>query len=442
MPVVVPTGAPVSSSTTDSTSFDSRIRVIDDPAFGGVRIKIDYSLDLNLWSSPFQCTVYRKHDDGSVYTVRGGDPYLNYTGKGWLYDQEAPLGQPVSYYVVPVDADGTSGVQSAAASIITGTPAGGFNAPDMWLVNLADPSASLRVRGTSTLSGNYNGRSDKQVVLGSPYPTVTPDTRNGLSTQITVLTVGKQEFLAMQELLKQSIIMRKSSLWERPDGYFTVDDVSYASQAAATGRGVYAWQMSLTEVGRPNTYGQTVASPSFTFKAYQAQYPLFSDAPALPFDAIQGGNVMDPNTSSLETDASQWVANTNTTIAWSAAQAKQGTHSLKMTATAAGVFGAFTGPRFPVNPNSTYTFTAWLYSPNGLVADLQLDWKDGAGIYLSSDSLGEWGLTVALTPNIWTKVILAVKPVPGSALVTPLVRLTATAGGQIGYADAMTLENI
>jgi hypothetical protein len=442
MPVVVPTGSPVSSSTTDSTSFDGRIRVIDDPAFGGVRIKIDYSLDLNLWSSPFQCTVYRKHEDGSVYTVRGGDPYLNYAGKGWLYDQEAPLGQPVSYYAVPIDADGSTGVQSAVASILTGTPAGGFNSPDMWLVNLADPSASVRARGLNTLAGNYNGRSDKQTVLGSPFPTVTPDTRNGLSTQITVLTVGQQEFVAMQKLLKQSIIMRKSSLWERPDGYFTVDDASYAAQTAGTGRGAYAWQMGLTEVNRPNTYGQTVASPSFTFASYRDQFPLFSDAPMLPFDAIQGGNVMDPNTSSLETDDSQWVANTNTTKTWSAEQAKQGTHSLKMVATTVGVFGAFTGPRFPVNPDAVYTFTAWLYSPNGLVADLQLDWKDGAGGYLASDSLGEWGRTVALTPNIWTKVALSVKPVPGAALVTPLVRLTATAGGQVGYADSMSLENI
>lgn len=446
MPVVVPVGSPVSPSTTDATSFDGRIRAIDDPAYGGVRLRVDYSRDLAAWSNPFQCTVYRKNQDGTVSTVRGGDPYLNYAGRGWLYDQEAPLGQPVSYYVIPIDADGTLGVQSASASIVTATPQGGFNAPDMWLVNLADPSASVRARGVSTLAGNYTGRSDKQVVLGSPYPTVTPDARNGLTTQISVLTVGQQEFTAMQKLLKQSIIMRKSSLWERPDGYFTVDDVSYASQTAGTGRGVYAWQLSLTEVSRPNTYGQTVASPSFTFGAYRNSYPMFSDAPAIPFDALQGGNLLDVYTADGETGstgANGWDPyNANSTIVRVNNLAFRGVWSRKVTATAAGPIGAVTSLGYPVTQGRAHTFTLWLFSASGLVIDLAVDWKDGAGTVLASDSLSEWGQTVALTPNIWTRIVLVATPVTGATLVKAWFKATATAGGQFVYFDAASLENI
>lgn len=446
MPVVIPAQSPVSSATTDALSFDGRIRAIDNPEFGGVRIKIDYSADLALWSNPFRCTVYRKHEDGSVYTVRGGDPYLNYAGEGWLYDQEAPLGQQVSYYVVPVDAQGTIGVQSGAASIVTSVPAGGFDHPDMWLVNLENPGASVQARGTSTLSGSYNGRSDKQVVLGSPYPTVTPDTRNGLTTQITVLTIGEQEFRAMQELLKQSVIMRKSSLWERPDGYFTVDDVSYTAQASGTGKGIYAWQLGLTEVSRPNTYGQTVTSPDFTFTADKAQYPLFSNLPVLPFDAVQGGNMMDLFTAEGDGTSSPTTGwdpyNANTTITRVTEQVYRGPYSRKIVAAAAGNIGAIASATYPVIQGRTYTFTMWMYSPYGLVADLTLDWRTGTGTVLSTDSLSEFGQAVALTPYTWTRVVLKATPVSGAEFLKPWLKLTATSAGQYGYFDAGSMENI
>jgi hypothetical protein len=446
MPVVVPVASPVSSTTVDATSFDGRVRAIDDPKFGGVRIKLDYSLDLSSWSSPFRCTVYRENADGTVHTVRGGDPYLNYSGKGWLYDQEAPLGQAVSYYAVPVDSTGALAQQSASAAITTSAPTGGYMSPDMWLVNLEDPSASIQARGTSTLGGSYNGRNDKQTVLGSPYPVVTPDTRNGLGTSISVLTVGQAEFLAMQKLLNQTVIMRKSSLWERPDGYFTVDDVSYAAQSANTGRGVYLWQLGLIEVSRPNTYGQTVATPTFTFAASTAQAPLFSDLLPLPFDAIQGGNMMDAYTSEGESGSAPgngWNSyNGNTTILRTTALPFRGAYSRRLTATAAGLIGATGIPQYRVTPGLTYTYSMWVNSATGLVTDLLVDWLDGAGNYLTTDSLSEWGRTVTLTPLTWTKVVLSVTPPPGTSLAICNVVVTATAAGQQAYFDAVSMENI
>jgi hypothetical protein len=446
MPVVVPASSPIATSITDATSFDGRIRVIDDPAYGGVRIKIDYSTELGVWAAPFQCTVYRRNADGSIHTVRGGDPYLNYAGKGWLYDQEAPLGQDVSYYAVPVKVDGSLGQPSAAAAIRTAAPAGGFNAPDMWLVNLENPAASVQARGTSTLGGSYNGRSDKQVILGSPYPVVTPDTRNGLSTSISLITVGPQEFAAMQQLLTQSVIMRKSSLWERPDGYFTVDDASYAAQASGTGREVYAWQLGLIEVSRPSTYGQTVSVPRFSFGDSTEQYPLFTDVPAQPFDAVQGGNMMDDYTADGETTSlpgTGWNSfNSNTSILRVSTISFKGTYSRRLTSASSGLMGGLALPRYGVQQGRTYTFSAWMYSATGLVADLQLDWLDGAGGYLTGDSLSEWGRTVTLTPLTWTKVSLSVTPAPGASLAACTVLVNATAPGQVAYFDTVSLENI
>jgi hypothetical protein len=446
MPVVVPSAAPVTGATTDATSFDGRIRAIDDPAFGGVRIKLDYSVDLTSWSNPFQCTVYRQHKDGSVYTVRGGDPYLNYAAKGWLYDAEAPLGQPVSYYAVPIAADRTTGVQSASASIVTSAPAGGYQHPDMWLVNLEDPSSSVQARGTSTLSGNYNGRNDKQTILGSPYPAVTPDARSGLGTSVSVLTAGPTEFAAMQTLLKQNVIMRKSSLWERPDGYFTVDDVSYTAQASGTGRGLYVWQLGMVEVGRPNTYGQTVSSPAFTFAKALQQAPVFSAVQPMPFDAVQGGNLMDPGTSDGEISSPQpsgWKAfNGNSTVALVGTFAFRGTRSRQVTAGVSGPFGAESIPQFAVTPGKPYTLSVWMYSDNGLTADLQFRWLTGAGGFIASDSLSEWGLQVPLTPGTWTKVSLTATPPAGTALTAVDALATATAPGQFIYMDVAALENI
>lgn len=447
MPVVVPASNPVSPDTRDATSFDGRIRAIDNPAYGGVRLKIDYSIDISSWSTPFQCTVYRKNQDGTVYTVRGGDPYLNYAAKGWLYDSEAPLGQSVSYYVIPVSSDGTANVQSASASIVTTAPAGTFKDPDMWLVNLEDPSTSIQVRSTGSLGGSYNGRNDKQAVLGNAFPVVTPDTRTGLVTTLATLTVGEDEFTAMQALLKQNIVMRKSSTWERPDGYFVVDDVSYASQAAHIGPGIYSWQLNLVETSRPNTFGQTVMSPVYTLGNYQKQYPLFSDVPSkLPFDAVQGGNLLDGYTSDAETGGdglNGWDnLGSNTTIVRTSNQSFTGTYSRKIAAISAGTFGAITSLFYPVITTTTHTFTVWLYSANGLTVDLGVDWANGAGTVVASDALSEWGQTLTLTPNIWTRATLKSVPASGSSQVKPWLRLTASASNQFAYFDTVTLENV
>lgn len=442
MPVVLP-AVTNAGFATDATSVDGRIRAKDDPQYGGVRIKIDYGAELAAWQSPFVCTVYRVNADGTVWTVRGGDPYLNYGGVGWLYDQEAPLGQVVSYYAVPLLTGGAPGAASASASILTAVPTGGYDDPDMWLVNLEDPGASVQARATTSLAGTYTGRNDKQVILGSAYPAVTPDTRNGLTTTVSVLTSGSAEFTAMQTLIQQSVILRKSSLWERPDGYFTVDDVSYTAQSAATGRGLYVWQMNLTEVNRPSTAGQTVVVPGYSYNAYKTQYPLYRDVLSETYGAVQGGNLFDTDTATFENGIAKWAAlNGNSTISSVSGTAYKGTHSMKITAGAAGNIGAFPTTLYPASRGTVYTFGVWLLSPSGLVVDLDFEWKDGAGNWVHSDDMAEWGLTVQLVPNTWTFASLSVTPSSGVSQFTPLIQVAATAGGQFIHADAASVVTV
>lgn len=435
MPVVVPSGAGVITAPTDSTSVDEAIRAVDDPAYGGVRVLVDYTQDRSRYTTPFRCTVYRQTPDGTVSPVRGGDPWVSYAARGWLYDQEAPLGAVVQYYAVPTLSDGTQGARSSGAVIQTTAPKGGYQDPGVWLVSLETPADSMQVRTQASLGGSYAARVDKQIVLGSPYPAVTTDTRNALSTTMTVLTAGQDEYTRLLNLINQNVLFRKSIDWERPDGYFIVEDAT-AQALSRLGNGYYGWSLTLTQVSMPTTYGQTPEIPGRSFADRLSRYPLFSDSHVSSF----GGNLLNENTSGLETDTSGWTARANTTTAWTTAQAYRGTHSMQMTAGASGSFGAATATAYPVTPGVPYLFTAHLYATLPLTASLQFDWADVTRTYLSSDSLSGQGEAVSLVQNNWLRVQLRATAPANAAYVTPLFDVTATAAGQVAYADYTRVE--
>lgn len=152
----------------------------------------------------------------------------------------------------------------------------------------------------------------------------------------------------------------------------------------------------------------------------------------------RGANILPYNVQSIETDASGWEAGGNTTIAQSTAQAKDGTHSLAMTATAAGGIGAVTAVWYAVRPSAPYTFSCWLYSATATTGGIGVDWRDVAGTYLSTDQT-----TTPLAAGVWTYIELSATAPLTAYNVTPVVGYgMSLSAGQTVYGDVFTLTGV
>lgn len=160
---------------------------------------------------------------------------------------------------------------------------------------------------------------------------------------------------------------------------------------------------------------------------------------ALSFNAGSGGgsNLIDANTSDIETSAAGWAAGSNTTIAQSTAQAHTGTHSLKMTGTAAGNMFGFTNAKYPVTAGTSYTCSAWFYCASpGRSVFLDIDWYDNTNTYISSAT----STTYTLTPGVWTQVAFNTTAVTGATSIVFSLSPIANTAGDVFYADTITLN--
>jgi hypothetical protein len=89
----------------------------------------------------------------------------------------------------------------------------------------------------------------------------------------------------------------------------------------------------------------------------------------------------------FETDTSGWTA-TNATLTRSNAQAKHGSWSGLLTATAGSAPRAQSTPNIPVTTGQSYRASGWLYAPTTLAAGaaININWYDSGGAYLSTSA--------------------------------------------------------
>lgn len=388
-----------------------------DDQYGGVLLLVDYSLSdpalAQPLSSPFACTLYRSTPDGTVARVRGGDPYVNYGKQGFLYDQEGPLNTLTTYWAVPRLQDGTDGPPCGGVQVQTSDPR-----PDMWLTTPDRPNAAVNVPASDSRKVTLPGRSDLQTVLGSANPSATLEVRGGPTTTMQFYTRSQAEFEAVLELIKQNIIFRKSTTWERTDGWFLIADAGY-EPATGIYTGWFLWTLALTATDRPGTTGQFVSIPGHTLADRQNEFPFFNNVIQRQFS----GNLLLEEDSTFN-DLVQWTADANTTVSQDMAAFREGSASMKLVATAAGSVASLAPYNVPIKPGHVYEYNTWAYSPqSGRTVNFEVDWKDSAGAYISdaeSDPL-------ALAATQWTKVrFRAVAPM-GATQATLLLVGTATA---------------
>lgn len=149
------------------------------------RVRVDL-----YWPDIRRAYVYRVHEDGAQYLVRGGDPATMCTG--WArYDYEVPHDQPVYYRAVSDERDGIE-VVTPPVTVSSSTQA--------WLKHPAKPDLN---RIITIRSLDQRQRAARRGVLRPPlrrYPIVVHGVTSAHVGSLTLQTEDADELAALNEI--------------------------------------------------------------------------------------------------------------------------------------------------------------------------------------------------------------------------------------------------
>lgn len=152
---------------------------------------------------------------------------------------------------------------------------------------------------------------------------------------------------------------------------------------------------------------------------------------------VVGTNIVDANTSSMETSAAGWTAGSNTTLSQSTTEAKTGTHSLKFVSTASGAVSATTASAYTVSGGWTQQVQTYVYTANtSRTATMTVTFLDGSSTQRSSITSGAF----TLTQNVFTALTMNVV-IPGwCSTVKVTVTPVSTGASEAFYMDVFTIS--
>lgn len=147
-------------------------------------------------------------------------------------------------------------------------------------------------------------------------------------------------------------------------------------------------------------------------------------------------NLFDANTAGIETDATGWTGFLNAAIARSTAQKQAGAASLAVTMAAIGDSQVGNTAYYPVSPYTTYTASAWVFSPvAGVQSKIDIPYYDGDNVQVAYNSTA----LTTLAANTWTQVTISGMAPANAVTGKAILRTTATAAGQVVYYDTASL---
>jgi hypothetical protein len=293
-----------------------------------------------------------------------------------------------------------------AAATETWTTSTGTNYP-LNLIQDAGPSAYWRLDDPASSTAVF----DSSPFSSTLFPKVPLTVSGGVTFQTTGAMTGS-----------------KGATFNGSSGYCTA---SSGSPLAITGNlTIEAWVKvaSLSAINTIIDKGGTAGEFGLSIQT--------NGSVNLAMNAGAGSNIIDANTSDIETSAAGWVAGSNTTITQSTAQAHTGTHSLAMTATSAGACSAITNNRYTVTAGAAYTASCWVYTAHtGRQCYMEVDFYNSGGTYIGyTDSS-----TLTLQQNTWTQVQFTATAPAGAASFVLIMVPTAVNSGETFYGDTITL---
>ena len=284
MPMIVDLTAPTVEPPTTVSSPDGWLKAAVDQTWAGVVLSVNYTAGTPLaQAADVRKIRLTRQDPGAPagVPVRGADPAWAVEGRGQAYDHEAPLGVGVTYTVRPQFADGAWGPESSLGLTIP-EPA---PVADVWVKSLDEPGLSARVTVTAWPQLSWESRIDQAAIAGSPYPIASQDVYGAATSDITLDADGAA-IDAVRRLLTEPGVRL---LQTRP-GYRRADMfVLFASPAEALDAGPAdsrTFTASVVQVARPDTQGQRMRMPGWSYDALAAQFASY-DAAAASYPTYQ-----------------------------------------------------------------------------------------------------------------------------------------------------------
>ncbi|MGW1134430.1 hypothetical protein [Streptomyces griseoluteus] len=280
MPMIVDLSAPHVSPPAVITSPDGWLSAVIDDQWAGVLLGYQADSDLPDVADVRKVRIVRQ-DPGATgpVPVRSADAAWAIEGVGAAYDHEAPLGVAVVYTATPIYADGTTGPSSSLA-VTLGVPE---RPADVWIKSLDEPDLSARVTVTSWPQLQWASRIDSADVSGSPFPATSQDVYGAAASDITIDADGSQVELLRKLLTTPGVRLIQTRVDnKRPDQFVLFSNPAEAVDTAPDGPRTFT--ASVQQVARPDTTGQSMRIPGWSYDTLAANYASY-DAVAATFSS-------------------------------------------------------------------------------------------------------------------------------------------------------------
>ncbi|MDX2694945.1 hypothetical protein [Streptomyces ipomoeae] len=278
MPMIVdPDASPITPPET-VTSPDGWLTAIVDAPWAGVILAVDYTAATPLAGvANVRRVLITRQDPGSSapVPVRGANLAWAVAGTGQAYDHEALLGVGVTYTARPQFADGTWGpTSSVGITVPEPSPVA-----DVWLKSLDLPGTSARVTVTAWPQLAWGARIDQAQVAGSPYPVAAQDVYGAAGSDITLDAEGDAIETVRELLTTPGVrLLQTRPSYHRPDMYVLLSDPAEAVDAAPDGSRTFT--AGVVQVERPDTTGQPMRMPEWSYDVLAGAYASFDAAAA------------------------------------------------------------------------------------------------------------------------------------------------------------------
>jgi hypothetical protein len=273
MPMIVDPDAPPITPPETVTSPDSWLTAVVDTTWAGVVLAVDYNAGTPLTdAADVRRVLITRQDPGAAapVPVRGANLAWALEGTGQAYDHEAPLGVGVTYTARPQYADGSWGPESSLGiQVPAPSPAA-----DVWLKSLDLPGSSARVTVTAWPQLAWAARIDQAQVAGSAFPAAAQDVYGAAASDITLDADG-DTIEAVRTLLTTPgvLLLQTQPGYHRPDMYALLSDPGESVDAAPDGARTFT--AGVIQVERPDTDGQPMRMPDWSYDVLAGQYASY-----------------------------------------------------------------------------------------------------------------------------------------------------------------------
>ncbi len=271
MPMIVDPSAPHVTPPAVVVSPDGWLSAVVDDQWAGVLLGYQADSGLPDLADVRKVRIVRQ-DPGAAapVPVRSADAAWAIEGVGAAYDHEAPLGVAVVYTATPIYADGSTGPSSSLA-VTLGVPE---RPADVWIKSLDEPDLSARVTVTSWPQLQWASRIDSTDVVGSPFPATSQDVYAAASSDITIDAEGSQVEVLRALLTTPGVRLVQTRADNQRSDQFVLFS-SPAEAVDATPDGPRTFTASVLQVARPDTAGQPMRIPGWSYDALAAAYASY-----------------------------------------------------------------------------------------------------------------------------------------------------------------------